>query len=270
MGKEMSSNFKNSKYHVPNLERALTIIELIAEHPEGLNITQITERLNFPRNSVFRITTTLQNYGYLIRDEATKVFHLSQKLLVLGYSGLSEQTLVEKSLVVMRSLRDCFKETVPLGILQGNEGLVIEEVPGTYPFRFVLEPGKRFHLHTAAPGKAMVAFLPGEKRESLLNQIELKKFNERTITDKETYRKVLEEVRRLGYAVDRAEEIEGMHCIGAPIFNRHGYPIAAIWITGPSIRITEKDFPIIGEEVKKHAAYISKSLGYRCTTNNSK
>jgi len=266
----MTSNFKNSKYHVPNLERALVIIELIAEHPEGLTISQITEHLNFPRNSIFRITTTLQNYGYLIRDEETKVFHLSPKLLMLGYSGLSEQTLVEKSLVVMRSLRDRFKETVPLGILHGNEGLVIEEVPGTYSFRFVLEPGKHFHLHTAAPGKAMVAFIPDEERESLINQIEFKKFNEYTITDKETYRKELEKVRRLGYAVDRAEEIEGMHCISAPIFNRHGYPIAAIWITGPSIRITEKDFPIIGEEVKKHAAYISKSLGYRDTTNNSK
>jgi len=186
---------------------------------------------------------------------------------VLGYSGLSEQTLVEKSLVVMRGLRDRFKGTVPLGILQENEGLVIEEVPGTYPFRFVLEPGKRFHLHTAASGKAMVAFLPGEKNGKVY-QIELKKFNERTIMDKETYRKVLEEVRRLGYAVARAEEIEGMHCIGAPIFNRYGYPVAEIWITGPSIRITEKDFPIIGEEVKKHAAYISKSLGFRGTSNN--
>jgi len=161
---------------------------------------------------------------------------------VLGYSGLSEQTLVEKSLVVMRGLRDRFKGTVPLGILQENEGLVIEEVPGTYPFRFVLEPGKRFHLHTAASGKAMVAFLPGEKNGKVY-QIELKKFNERTI-------------------------MEGMHCIGAPIFNRYGYPVAEIWITGPSIRITEKDFPIIGEEVKKHAAYISKSLGFRGTSNN--
>ena len=270
MSNDISSDFKNSKYHVPNLERALTIIELIAEHPEGLTISQITELLNFPRNSIFRITTTLQNYGYLVRDEVTKVFHLSQKLLVLGYAGLSEQTLVEKALVVMRSLRDRFRETVPLGILQEREGLVIEEVPGTYPFRFVLEPGKRFHLHTAAPGKAMVAFLPEEKRENLINQIEFIKFNERTITDKDQYRKVLEEVRRRGYSIDHAEEIEGMNCIGAPVFNRHGYPIAAIWITGPSIRIKEKDFPVIGEEVKKHAAYISESLGYRGTIDNSK
>jgi len=266
----MTSDFKNSKYHVPNLERALVIMELIAEHPEGLTISQITERLNFPRNSIFRITTTLQNYSYLIRDEETKVFHLSQKLLVLGYSALSEQTLVERSLIAMRNLRDRFKETVPLGILQGYEGLVIEEMPGTYPFRFVLEPGKRFHLHTAAAGKAIVAFLPDEKQEDLINNIEFIKFNERTIANKMEYQKVLKEIRRCGYSIDNAEEIEGMHCISAPIFNRHGYPIAAIWVTGPSVRIKEKDFPVIGEEVKKYAGYISENLGYRGSAANSK
>ena len=54
-----------------------------------------------------------------------------------------------------------------------------------------------------------------------------------------------------------------MHCIGAPIFNRLGYPVAAIWITGPSIRIKEKEFMAIGKDVKKACLKISKGLGYQ-------
>lgn len=252
----------NSKYHVPNLERALKILEHLTKHPAGLSIAQITEDLKISRNSVFRISSTLIDNGYLLRDGETKVLQLSTKLLDLGYAALGEQTLVEKSLGVMRELRDKYGETVPLGILHGNVGLVIEEVPGTYSFRFVLEPGRIFKLHTSAPGKAMLAFLPEEERERLINQLDFKRYNERTITNADEYRKVLVAIRQKGYAVDIAEEIEGMHCIGAPIFNRRGYPIAAIWITGPSFRIREEDFMKIGEALKVSSTKISKSFGY--------
>jgi DNA-binding IclR family transcriptional regulator len=247
---------------VPNLTRALRILELLTEHPEGLNTTQITTILKFPRNSVFRITSTLLDYGYLIRDDETKIFQLSQKLLTMGYAALSEETLVEKSLAPMRKLRNLYKETVPLGILHGNEGLVIEEVQGLHSFRYVLEPGRTFNLHTSAPGKALVAFLPETEREEIIEKIKFIPFNDRTITKKEEFVRILGHVRRDGYALDHAEEIEGMHCVAAPIFNRHGYPVAAIWITGPSFRIKEKNFAEMGKQVSKASLKISKSLGY--------
>jgi DNA-binding IclR family transcriptional regulator len=162
----------------------------------------------------------------------------------------------------MRKLRDRFKETVPLGILHGSEGLVVEEVQGLHSFRFVLEPGRRFHLHTAAPGKAMLAFLPEGERNDILKRLKFEKFSDKTITTKTLLEKELGLIRKRGYALDHAEEIEGMHCISAPIFNRHGYPVAAIWITGPSQRLPEKEFPHIGEAVKKATLRISQSLGY--------
>ena len=253
---------KNSEYHVPNLERALTIMELLSDHCEGLSISDISTKLNYPRNSVFRIVSTLHNYDFLKRDDEYKTFCLSLKLLTVGIKALSEPTLVEKSLKAMHSLRDEYKETVPLGILRGDVGMVIEEVQGTHLFRFVLEPGRKFNLHTSAPGKAILANLPRIERLELIDKIEFKVFNERTINNKENFLKTLKDVCKNGYSVDKAEEIEGMHCIGAPIFNRHGHAFAAIWISGPSMRIHEKDFHKIGLNVRKHADSISMSLGY--------
>jgi DNA-binding IclR family transcriptional regulator len=114
----------------------------------------------------------------------------------------------------------------------------------------------------------MLAFLPEEEKRELVNTLSFKRFNERTITSKKSYLKLLETVREKGYAVDHAEENEGMHCIGAPIFNRHGYPVAAIWITGPSSRIEAERFDEIGRVIKQHADQISRSLGYGIAVNN--
>jgi len=206
-------------------------------------------------------SSTLLYNKFIVRDEDTKAFQLSTKLLNMGYSALKMESLIEKSLGPMRVLRDKFGETIPLGILHGAEGLVIEELPGTFLFRFVLEPGKKFNLHTAAPGKAILAYLPSDERENLIERISFKKFTNRTILSKEDYKTNLKSVRKKGFAIDNAEEIEGMHCLAAPIFNRQKYPIAAIWITGPSSRVHAKDFNKIGKEVKMCADKISKRLG---------
>ncbi len=263
----MSSEAGTSKYHVPNLERALKIIELLAHNSGGMTSSEISTMLNIPRNSIFRITATLHDNGYLLRDDETKVFQLSQKLLFLGYHALTEESLVEKALDQMRHLRDKFGETVPLGVLHGHEGLVIEEVPGIHSFRFVLEPGRKFHLHTAAPGKAIMAYLSDAEREMIFAKMRFKIYNSRTIANLKDYQKILQKVCRDGFAIDFAEEIEGMHCIAAPVFNRHAHPVAAIWITGPSFRIPESQFTEIGKEVRKHANSISKRLGYGLIEN---
>ena len=242
MLRKASTHSNGSAYHVPNLERALVIMELLSQHREGLGLSEIVDKLGFPKNSVFRITLTLQDHGYLQRDDDNKRFTLSRKLLTLGYSAVSEYNLIEKSLDVMRQLRDVVKETVLLGTIASNEGVVLDQVPGTHPFKFIADTGLKFPLHTAAPGKAILAFLPEKQLDEVLNVIKLHRFNDRTITDKRKFKAELKEIRELGYAVDRAEQLGGVHCVGAPVFDQHGYPVASIWTTGPSDRIPEKSF----------------------------
>ena len=116
----------------------------------------------------------------------------------------------------------------------------------------------------------IMAFLPEQEKLELVKKIPYPHFNKRTIIDADQYLKVLQKVALNGYAFDHAEEIEGMHCISAPIFNRHGYPVAAIWITGPSSRIKEENFAAMGNIIKDHAEQISRSLGYGISINNHK
>lgn len=249
-------------YHVPNLDRALAILEFLATQPKGCGISQIARDLGFPKNSVFRIVATLHARGYLHRQPREKTYLLSRKLLSLGYAAIDEHNLVEKSLDVLRRLRDETQETALIGVLVDNEGVVVEQVPSAHVLKFLIRVGHHFPLHTAAPGKAMLAFLPEEERRAITARMPFTRFNERTITDPARFEEELAEVRAKGYAVDRAEEIEGLHCVAAPVFDHRGRMLASIWVTGPSYRLRLEDSPQVAVHVMQCAEAISRRFGY--------
>jgi DNA-binding IclR family transcriptional regulator len=218
--------------------------------------------LGISKNSTFRIAMTLLSFQYINRDERSKQFSLSGKLLWLGYSAVNEQNLVEKSFDIMHDLRDAVRETVLIGVLLGNQGIVLEQVPGTYSIKFLVDPGAHFPLHTAAPSKAILAFTPEPGQKKIVDTIDFKAFNKKTITSKSKFYEILSNTRSMGYGIDLGEEIEGIHCVAAPIFNRHGFPTAAIWTTGPAERMPENKIHNIAKKVSQHAKTISQRLGY--------
>ena len=255
-------NTDRSRYRVPILDRALALVELLGSHPEGLNVTELCEALTIPKNSAFRIAVTLEENGYLERLEPSKKYRLTSRFVTVGASSVSELNLFEKSLDVMRSLRDDLKETVLIGTLTGSEGVVLDQVPGLHPFRFSVDPGTRFVLHTAAPGKAILAYLPDEECRKIVDRMEFTHFTENTILDKEEFMAHLVEVRERGYGFDLSEEREGQYCVGAPIFNGKKEPIAALWITAPSSRLPDCELDEVGRRIKGAAEVISSKLGW--------
>lgn len=250
------------RYRIPSLDRAMSILEFLASHAGPCGVSDIARELKLPKNSVFRILVTLHARGYVERGAGEKTYGLSRKLLSLGYAAIDEATLVEKSLDVMRRLRDLTRETVLLGALIDNRGTILEQVPSMEPVKFLINVGHCFPLHTAAPGKALLAFLPPEEREAILDTMPFTRFNDRTITDKDRFRSVLNDVRTKGYAVDRGEELDSLNCVAAPVFNHRGRPLASIWITGPSFRLREEDFPHLAQLVVERAEVISRRFGY--------
>lgn len=262
-GLRRQSHDPTARYHVPNLNRAISILEFMASHPRGCGISEIARCLEVPKNSVFRICTTLHFRGYLDRDARGGRFRLSRKLLALGYSVISEQNLVERSLRRMRLVRDQTGKTVLLGALGDGYGLVVEQVPSNQPVKFLIDIGHRFPLHTAAPGKALLASLPEDELEQQLRRMLFTRFNERTITDRGRFLEELAEVRVRGYAVDRGEEIDTLHCVAAAIYNSREYPVASMWVTGPSFRMKETDFEQIARSLMENALAISRKFGYR-------
>lgn len=95
---------KLNRYRVPILDRTIDLLELLAKHPGGLILSAMTESLQTPKNSVYRIATTLVLRGYAERDEAAKIYRISRSLLVLSHTALGFKASSRR---LGRPLRPC-------------------------------------------------------------------------------------------------------------------------------------------------------------------
>lgn len=250
------------RYSVPNLERALQILETIAERPDGMTMSETATALKIPRNSAFRILSTLLAHQYVLRDEATQRFRLSGKMLGLGCKGTGTDRLLEYSHDLLPSLRDETGETALMGRLIDDSGVVLHQSPSKQAIKVQVEIGVRFPLHTAAPAKAILAWMNAADCERIVAGMSFPKITNNTITSRKAFREVLEKTRQVGYAVEHGEEVEGITCIAAPVFDFHSTAIAALWVTGPDSRLDKKKLADIGAIVSKFALLLSQRLGH--------
>lgn len=259
-----SSNMEKSEdgYKVPNLEKGIAVLECLSLNSQGKTLQDIKSDLSISQTTAYRILNTLVRLDYLMYNEDSKRYRLSRKLLTLGFRSLNEHNLLETVLPRLRELRDMVKETACFGVLGNEKGIFIEQAQGHHTFRFVLSPGKSFELHCSAPGKAIMAYLPNTVRDRYLSYMEFKRFNARTITTREAYLDELKKVRELGYALDDEEELSGVICVGAPVFNYTGYPCGAIWISGPKDRLTKEVVRSTAKSIRKITEQISLDLGF--------
>lgn len=249
-------------YKAPNLEKGIAVLEYLSLHSQGETLQGIKLTLDISQTTAYRILNTLVRLDYLIYNEDTKRYKLSRKLLTLGFRSLNEHNLLETVLPCLRDLRDQVKETACFGVMGDEKGIFIEQAQGHHTFRFILSPGKSFELHCSAPGKAIMAYLPNTVRDRYLSYMRFERFNPRTITTKEAYLEELDKVRKTGYALDNEEELNGVICVGAPIFNYTGYPCGAIWISGPKDRLSKEVVRTSAGCIKQIAQNISLELGY--------
>ena len=257
----MSKQIKDSSYIIPNLDRALRVMELLSDYPQGLTMSEIADSLKIPKNSAFRIIATMEYRGFLERNLNTKAYCLTNKMTNISYSTIAEKSLVESAWPSMQSLRDKCMETILFGTLIGHKGVVLEQAPGAHNFKFTVDIGTQFDLHTAAPGKAILAKVSEAEARKVVNKMSFEQFTDKTLKSPDEFMEHLKKVRKQGYGVDCDEEREGMRCIAAAVFNEKKYPVAAVWLTGPSSRIPIRDFPKLGKMVMETAAEISKKLG---------
>ena len=242
----------------PTVAKTMAVLEAPGGSQAGLTQAEVVQQTGCSVNLVFRVLATLVTLGYVRREEGTRRYVLSGRLLESMQPHRGDRSLVACSLPAMKWLRDESRETVQLMIRSGEQGVVLEQVSGLESLQVMGRVGMQIPLYSCAPGKALLAWLPSRELAEWIGGIRLNAFTKRTLTTTTALEADLTVARSRGYAVDHEEGLVGIRCVAAPILDAASRPLAAITVMAPAKRLPKKRIPTLGRLCIKAAARIAK------------
>lgn len=243
------------------IERVLNIMEILADEGE-MSLTELAKTMALPKGTTYRLLQSLKAKDYVNQDQTNRKYRLSLKIANIGNKILGNVDLRVEARPILEKLLDETKESIHLAILQGEEVVFIDSLPSLYSLQVHHKlPGERGFAHCTAVGKVLLAYSSPLKVKRVIEK-GLPGLTSNTITSASDLKKHLEIVRRQSFAIDNEESEKGCRCIASPIRDYKGKVIAALSITGPSIRITEDRFEHLARKVKCAANEVSDYLGF--------
>jgi IclR family transcriptional regulator, KDG regulon repressor len=248
---------------VQSVDRALRILEIISTRKEGYGITEISKEMLLNKTSVYRMVSTLVQHGFVEQDAETEKYKMGYKVLELSSILLEFLDLRTEAKTYLKELEQFTNEVIHLVVYDRGEVVYIEKLEGSETLRMHSKVGTRAPMHCTSVGKAILAYLPPSEVSQLLDRYNFTEHTPYTITDKDALMKHLVEVRKQGFAFDMEENELGINCIAAPIFDNSRKVVAAISISGPTMRMTSEKLDELKTRIVEVALKISRRLGYR-------
>ncbi len=256
----------DERYRVQSLGRALDLLEMIADPRQGRRrLTDLARELGMSKAAVYALLQTLLARGFLsdVSEGANRRYRLGLSLARLGDMALANIALADAAMPELRKLTADLGMTSRLAILDDGYAVVVGRVDAPGSIRFDAALGRREMPHCSAVGKALLASMPRDEAQRILERAELPKRTPRTVTAVPQLLKELALSLERGYAIDDEEDTEGVACIGSCVFSRGGGVAGAISVTGLKPRDWRNRIGELGDRgPPKSAGVVSRQLGF--------
>lgn len=245
------------------VERAFSILEIVAESSKGLSNSDISRRLKVPKSSASYILRVMEKRGYLTRGDGGK-YSLGLKIMSLSREQSAHLDVREVAKPILEKFVEKSRMSeAHLAVLDNGRAVYVEKVEAENSFiKMDIWVGHRLPVHTTAIGKILVAALADEEVVKILNLRGMEKKTRRSITDKGKFLHELEKVRKSGFAVDDEENSVSVRCIAAPVYNAQGETVAALGTSTTILQLDKTHLPKVVELVKEAAQKVSRQLGF--------
>lgn len=250
--------------NVQSLERALTLLNVLSEYPEGIQITRLSEQVGLSKSTTHRLLATLVHMNYVVKDEETEKYKLGFQLIYLSRNILNSIDVIQIARPFLEKLCHDVNETIHLCIDDNGEVMYIDKIESNQTIRMFSRIGSRAPMYCTGVGKVLLSGMSEETYQKVVSGIDFVARTAKTITSADALAEEVELVKNQGYALDNIENEEGIRCIAAPIFDFQGKIIASFSISGPSNRITmERVQDELVRRIRETSQEISRQLGYR-------
>lgn len=230
----MGSNESGRK--LKTVDMAMEILDTLHEL-DGARVTELAEHLNLPPSTVHGYLTTMQQNRYLVKEGDR--YHVGLMFLNKGEYARRRKKAYRLAIERVNELAQETSEKVQFIVEEHGRGVYLHSSRGDHAVNIDTEIkiGSYNDLHVSAAGKAILAHLPMDDLQDIINRTTLTRFTENTITDPDELRAELETIRKNGYSFAKEEFLDGLRAVGVPVQHQNGQVIGGLSVSGPTQRL---------------------------------
>ncbi|EPC03160.1 hypothetical protein L861_22895 [Litchfieldella anticariensis FP35 = DSM 16096] len=238
MSKQPSDRDTRSALFNQSIEKSFAILRLFGAQHSQLSLSEICRLSGMSMGSVQRITHTLEQLGYLVKDTATRKYRIGIEIMTLACQYLEADLLVDCANPYLSDLSNHCLETVSLTEPSGLDMVYVARFTSRRYIPIHMPIGSRVPMYCTASGRAFLSAMDETKIRRYLDASERIAYTPATLTDVDELLALIQKCKRQGVAWNNAEYYLGDLNIAAPVLNAAGEPVAAVHITTPSSRWT--------------------------------
>jgi IclR family acetate operon transcriptional repressor len=251
-------------YNITSVQRCLRLLGLFSQAPDGLSATEVTKLSGLPVSTVHRFLVNLEEAGFLDCGVSGK-YHLGIACFSIGHAALGQLDIRRLSLPYLQALNQHTRETIHLTVRQGPTAVYVEKLDSPEHLRIFSRIGALVPLYCTAVGKVLLAYMPQEERDDILQHFEPRRLTPNTIASRQELDQHLNRVRKAGHAFDLEEHEPHIRCIAAPIWDHTGAVNASLSLTAPAVRMAVPRLRQLAPLIQEAGLRISRELGYQGT-----
>ncbi|WP_434362522.1 IclR family transcriptional regulator [Parasalinivibrio latis] len=248
-----------TKYSVPAVDKALSVLELLAESPDGATQSEIARKLGRSVTSLYRVFQVLEHRGYIYSSGPKSTYHLSLKMFEVANRHYPVQTLVEAAHVEVKAVCKTTLQSCHLALLNGLEITIIHQQDPPLGTHYSVATGSRYPALETSSGAVLVAYSDREIQQAFFDSLT-------TETEKAALKNRLDSIVRNGSERLQSEVVPGILNLSVPVFDYTSSIAGVVTIPFLSQKYAQETQPDEALEMLKNACkVISRNLGYKGT-----
>lgn len=246
---------------VQSVDRALLLIETLAEDDEGYRLTDLAIRTGLSPSTIHRLLTTLEKRRFVQFDREDSTWHVGAQSFAVGATFARRRNFVTQAMPFLRKLRDETRETANLAAVDEGAMVVLTRLESREIMRSVTKIGGRVPMVASGLGKALLSTYSEEDVFAIIRREGMPRLTSKSIVRAGELCKSLHDIRERGYSVDDEEAQIGLRCVSAVVYDDRSEPLAAISVSGKASRVPDDRLPVLGQFVRQVASELTTALG---------
>lgn len=247
---------------IQSIERAIAILETVANRPEGVTLAEVSVELGLHTSTTFHLIRTLASLG-IVEQLDNKRYRVGSRLFMLAASSMTETAMLTQATPILEALSRDTGDAAHLAIRSRHEIVVIAKTAATGMLQLSGRTGTTRPAHCTAIGKVLLSEVSPETLDDLIDQLDFHRYTDKTITTREALLSELAAIRTSGIGYDLCELDDEIKCVAMPVRDFARRCAGAIGISGPIWRMGPAAMKKKTAILRDAADELSRRLGFQ-------